>query len=305
MLGTVGALDRIDDAVRVAVARLRVLPGVRRVGLALSEGGGRRLRFTASDRDDTGALDWCHIDAYDDVPLNQVLRTGEPVLAPITDLHPRFAAFAGRQLDQGTAAIAAVPVHGRRSPAGAFILFYGEPQAFDAAQRSVLEGLARELAEGLRVVGPPTSRPPQPLAAEPAGPGSRVADLVADGSAEAVGDVRRWARACLRDWGVAADRVDDALLCLSELAANAVMHTEQSFEVRLVLDPGALTVTVRDRGAGPGPVLGRRPETARQPEPDPLDVHGRGLQLVEALSSSWHVAHGPGATTVHVVLGTR
>ena len=45
----VGAGD-VDEIVRCLLADLTALPGVRRVGLALTEGGGRRLRFIASDR---------------------------------------------------------------------------------------------------------------------------------------------------------------------------------------------------------------------------------------------------------------
>ena len=69
-----------------AFTRLSAVPGVRRIGLALVEGGGRRLRFTASDRERGVEVDWCHVDAYDDVPLNTAVRTGEPVLAAVEEL---------------------------------------------------------------------------------------------------------------------------------------------------------------------------------------------------------------------------
>ena len=42
----------IDEIAASLLTDLAALPGVRRVGFALSEGGGRRLRFTASDRSD-------------------------------------------------------------------------------------------------------------------------------------------------------------------------------------------------------------------------------------------------------------
>ena len=96
-LARVGLSQRADERVkryslgmrqRLGVARslladLVALPGVGRVGFALTEGGGRRLRFTASDRSDDARVDWCHIDAYDDVPLTSVVRTGVPVLLMI------------------------------------------------------------------------------------------------------------------------------------------------------------------------------------------------------------------------------
>ncbi|MCW2772326.1 MAG: ATP-binding region ATPase domain protein [Nocardioides sp.] len=62
---------------------LVTLPGVVRVGIAPTEGGGRRLRFLAADAGDAGdkagddTVEWCHVDAYDDVPLMAVVRTGE------------------------------------------------------------------------------------------------------------------------------------------------------------------------------------------------------------------------------------
>ena len=65
---------------RSALAHFGQVPGVHRAGLALAEGGGRRLLFCASDRDNDRAVDWCEIDAYDHVPLNHSVRTGEPVV---------------------------------------------------------------------------------------------------------------------------------------------------------------------------------------------------------------------------------
>jgi len=47
----------IDEVASSLLADLSALPGVRRVGFALSEGGGRRLRFTSSDRSDDGSVD--------------------------------------------------------------------------------------------------------------------------------------------------------------------------------------------------------------------------------------------------------
>jgi len=87
----------VDDVVRAAVADLVALPDVARVAVALTEGGGRRLRFCSVRRGEgppTG-LDWCHIDAYDDVPLNDVVRTGRPILAALTTLVTGVAVIVG------------------------------------------------------------------------------------------------------------------------------------------------------------------------------------------------------------------
>src|SRR4051812_19025319 len=68
---------------RSALAQLGHLPGVHRAGLALAEGGGRRLLFTASDRNNEDSVEWWEVDAYEDVPLNQTVRTGEAVVGSL------------------------------------------------------------------------------------------------------------------------------------------------------------------------------------------------------------------------------
>ena len=79
------------------------------------------------------------------------------------------------------------------------------------------------------------------------------------------------------------DTLDTAVLCLSELVTNAVIHTGSAAEVRAVLEDGVLTVLVRDRGNH----RGARPTDGSVLHDDPMRVHGRGLQLVAALSSRW------------------
>ena len=69
-----------DAWVRSALAQFGQVAGVCRAGLALAEGGGRRLLFCASDRANDRRVDWCEIDAYDHVPLNHSVRTGEAVV---------------------------------------------------------------------------------------------------------------------------------------------------------------------------------------------------------------------------------
>ena len=86
-----------DTWVRSAFAQLSEVPGVHRSGLALAEGGGRRLLFTASDRDNELGVDWCEVPAYEDVPLNLSVRTGEQVVGSLDDLAGRYPVFTGRQ----------------------------------------------------------------------------------------------------------------------------------------------------------------------------------------------------------------
>ena len=79
----------------------------------------------------------------------------------------------------------------------------------------------------------------------------------------------------LTAWGIDGDTVDKVILCLSELVTNAMIHTDAGCELRVVLDRGVLTTTVRDGGSSV--VVDLSSVTV-----DPFAVHGRGLQLVDA-----------------------
>ena len=278
--------SRVDSWARHAFRRTTSRPGVHRVGLALLEGGGRRLRFTASDRDHDGALSWCDIDAYEDVPLNTAVRTGTAVMGAVDDLDPRYAAFADRQRDTPTTAVGAFPVRAGGRVAGAFVIFYDSPEAFAVEDRSALMSLADELGAALR----PDHRGAEPVIEEdelpPAARSARhrvPADLAEAGAA------RRFLRRTLSEWDVDDDPADTAVLCLSELVTNALIHTDAGCVVVASLDQDVLTVRVRDSGDGmvPGDDAG-----------DPLRVHGRGLRVVAALSSRWGSDSTPGGSTV-------
>ncbi|MFD8548016.1 ATP-binding protein [Streptomyces sp. NPDC059649] len=97
---------------------------------------------------------------------------------------------------------------------------------------------------------------------------------------EAVSVVRRRVRTVLADWNVAPDLADDALLVISELTTNAVVHALPPAVLRLtrVADGrDALRVEVTD--AGPA-ATDDRPAA----EPCPGE-HGRGLGIVTALAA--------------------
>jgi serine/threonine-protein kinase RsbW len=84
---------------------------------------------------------------------------------------------------------------------------------------------------------------------------------------------------------------DDAVLCLSELATNAVIHSHSgqpggSYTVSAELGPRRLRVEVRDQG---GPWT---------PAEDPDDPHGRGLLIVRQLAADWGRAGGVTGWTV-------
>jgi serine/threonine-protein kinase RsbW len=101
----------------------------------------------------------------------------------------------------------------------------------------------------------------------------------------------RQARADARDLLAGCPAADEVILCLSELAANAVRHSNSrrpggTFTVRIGSRPGAdIRLEVEDDG---GPWLA--------PAPDPGS--GRGLDIIGALAADWGVATSPAGRTV-------
>ncbi|MEU8758898.1 ATP-binding protein [Streptomyces sp. NPDC048659] len=92
---------------------------------------------------------------------------------------------------------------------------------------------------------------------------------------------RDFVRKALADWGVDA-RAEDVLVCVSELATNALRHgvpPGRGYRLHLYLErPGPLRIEVHDSGDG-------TPAVVRTPEGE----SGRGLLLVEALADRWGV----------------
>jgi anti-sigma regulatory factor (Ser/Thr protein kinase) len=264
------------------------------MGLALPEGGGRRLRFTASDRVDDERVEWCHIDAYDDVPLNTAVRTGKMVLGALTHLEERYADFVERQRSTATVAVAAVPIVAAQQTVGGFVLFFHHWQEFGPLQRLELARVGADL--GIRLRRAQRAEPRQ-LIDIPGSPSSPEATVVVHAVAAdpaAVSDARRFLRRTLEDWGINDETTDNAVLCLSELVTNAVIHTRAGCMVRVVLEQGILTTTVRDGGTTDA--------TTATPMMDPLQVHGRGLQLVDSLANRWGSELDTLGTTVWFVL---
>lgn len=76
-----GGARRIDEIATIALEWLTELRGVVRAGFALPVVGGRQLRFLSSDGAPTAEpSQWCAIDAYDHLPLNDAIRTGRNVV---------------------------------------------------------------------------------------------------------------------------------------------------------------------------------------------------------------------------------
>ena len=285
----------MDEVAASLLADLAALPGVTRVGFALTEGGGRRLRFTASDRSDGGRVDWCHIDAYDDVPLTMVVRTGEPVLGPREGLDKRFDEFVADQPAE-VLALAAVPLPGIGSPIGGLIMYLAEEWAFDQTQRRLLEATARRAADAVRRIR--VTGDLHEDDSEPAEDDALSARIVLDGDPRAAGAARRFLREFLDEAQVSEDLAATAELCLSELVTNAILHAGTRSELRATLG-ATLTVSVRDHGGGgPDAAEDASPDAAPDADTDPLRVHGRGLQLVEALADRWGSERDAVGTTV-------
>lgn len=276
---------------------LTSLPGVRRAGLALLEGGGRRLNFTSAEHPGHRPVTWCRVDAYDDVPLNTAVRTGRAVVGDLGQLAESHPDFIERQRGTGTLALAAVPLVADGHTIGGFVLFYRHPPGFaDGTLRDLAE-LGARLARALRRTRvTPAAEPEADLGAgmRTPPPGARVALFAVADDPAAVGPVRHEVRATLTAWGVDPDLVATAALCLSELVTNAVVHADTGCHVRVAWGDGALTVEVRNPGSPPALPA---PDSS-----DPLQVHGRGLQLVDALTSRWGSERDPTGFSAWFVL---
>ncbi|MFF9481018.1 SpoIIE family protein phosphatase [Streptomyces sp. NPDC014733] len=142
-------------------------------------------------------------------------------------------------------------------------------------------------------------------AADRAGTAGAARSLALPGTARAAADARRFVRATLTDWAArrppGAERLDgrlmdEAVLLVSELVTNAVVHAGTDVDVRCRLDADGLTVEVADRHPTRpvcGPHHGALPGGA-----------GHGLQLVGAVATSWGITYDRAAKCVWFRLAT-
>ncbi|MEX5636439.1 ATP-binding SpoIIE family protein phosphatase [Parafrankia sp. FMc2] len=92
-------------------------------------------------------------------------------------------------------------------------------------------------------------------------------------------------RGALHDAGIGS--LDDAILLVSEVVTNAVLHARSDLVLRATLEPGRVRISVEDRE---GSVLPRPGDESI----DQMDAeHGWGLLLVEALAQAWGVETTP------------
>ncbi|NGO68980.1 ATP-binding SpoIIE family protein phosphatase [Streptomyces boncukensis] len=172
-----------------------------------------------------------------------------------------------------------------------------------------LEGLADALVQA--VLGPPGSRPRGPLPERheddiallllTPGPGARGAApggaagsarrgvlSIAQAEPDRIAEARHGLRAMLHDWSDG-DQVDGAVLMLSEMLTNVLVHTDSDAllteEITGELGARTLRVEVRDGSD----------ELPHRRSPGELASSGRGLVLMEMLADRWGVEpHGEG-----------
>lgn len=262
----------LDAFVREALASLLDLAGVVRVGLAVAEGGGRRLLFTSSDRLAGDSLEWCAIDATAEVPLTLAVRDSRSTVGALDDLASAFPDFVTGQREAGVAGVAAIPLLATGRAVGGVILYVEGVRAFadlrDRAEAGELRTRGESIGARLAELRAAHRRLPDPAGDD------TVSFEMADDPAD-VSRARRFLRGHLRDLGVEDEIVDDATLCLAELATNAIVHTHAGCRVEVRWTPDLLVVRVVDQG-GLGPALVR--------DPAEVDTTGRGLQIVRALA---------------------
>ena len=101
---------------------------------------------------------------------------------------------------------------------------------------------------------------------------------------------RHWVMRTIAEAGIGGAPNQVVELLTGELVSNAVVHGPDAAEVRIQvrIDGAKVRIGVRDTGGGT-PTVGH---------PEPTAPSGRGLALVEALSSGWGTQVHPDGKTV-------
>ncbi len=92
------------------------------------------------------------------------------------------------------------------------------------------------------------------------------------------------------------DRASVALLVLSELVTNAVLHGTDPIDVLVSSEGDLMRIEVSDGGSGPGDF---GPGANRGPD----DLGGRGLQIVDSLARRWGIVRRDDGKTVWAEVG--
>ena len=111
---------------------------------------------------------------------------------------------------------------------------------------------------------------------------------------------RHFVRAILESWG-ASSLVDDALTVVTELASNAVTHARSAFSVSVAPATAGVRLEVRDAATSRGEL----PALPFDQVSDDEGLSGRGLRIVDALSTRWDAEPVSGGKVVWAELGWR
>ncbi|AWB91095.1 SpoIIE family protein phosphatase [Aeromicrobium chenweiae] len=194
---------------------------------------------------------------------------------------------------------------------GATIVFYTD---------GLVEHRGRDIDDGIRALerevvwraGTPLAEMPEAIvgALLPEGPDDDVAMLVArvtsrmetadlsmhrDTGRATVAEARQFVVERLNRWLVPEPVTRDLALITSELVTNAMVHGGPPVQLRLVRSGAQVRVEVQDDA-------GELPMTR---EPAQTDEHGRGLQIVDALSDEWGTSGTDRGKTVWSVRAWR
>jgi anti-sigma regulatory factor (Ser/Thr protein kinase) len=94
-------------------------------------------------------------------------------------------------------------------------------------------------------------------------------------SQRSVADSRRFVRDAVGD--LPTEMRDAIALMTSELATNALVHTDGGFQMTIERTEERLQVSVADRSEQLPSLLA----------PEPSEIHGRGIRIVRDLSDAW------------------
>ncbi|WP_037606192.1 ATP-binding protein [Streptacidiphilus rugosus] len=117
-------------------------------------------------------------------------------------------------------------------------------------------------------------------------PARQVRRLSLRGADGPVGRARDFTRQAMADWRWSPrgeESVEDVLLVVSELVANATAHAGGATELALAIDGELFSASVADTGAR---VPAARPAAPGRPG-------GHGLHIVDALAAAWGTTCGP------------
>jgi anti-sigma regulatory factor (Ser/Thr protein kinase) len=271
--GALGRAIDLDDVAVTAVRSATSVDAVFRAGLALRVPGGRSLRFFIADR---GAVpsppSWCSIDAYDHLPLNDAVRTGQVVVLPTDEAFAAEYPDLHRRQAVPPRSVVAIPLSSGDRRIGA-LLAYRDRELADASPPAGLCRIADELVPALLAANAPAA-PMQPRDA------TIAVALPADEMAPAL--ARHRLRDVLAGWHLEDETiVDAAQLCASEIVTNVVMHARQASVMTVSRDDGALRIHVHQ------PPASQAPPVAPVAQVSEDDVAGRGIALVDAVASRW------------------